>query len=172
MKFHGYEPIYEETDDHQILDKVVKLTEDMVGDVSRQEIICGRKAPLLGASFVPKKVRGYWRDEITYARNHPDIVHHIPELLLVWLANCDGRAVQSYPQLINYVLKYTLKPELKSATLQEIEDKLRKNTADDTVVKKILPEDADGHSFQKRCICQRGIPDPQQREICRIFQEV
>ena len=38
MKFHGYEPIYEETDDHQILDKVVKLTEDMVGDVSRTEI--------------------------------------------------------------------------------------------------------------------------------------
>ena len=60
MKFHGYEPIYEETDDHQNLDKVVKLTEDMIGDVSRTEIICGRKAPLLGASFVPKKVRGYW----------------------------------------------------------------------------------------------------------------
>ena len=136
MQFHGVKPIYKETDNQQILDKVLKLTEDMVGEVCRKEIICGRKAPLLGASFVPKKVKGYWRDEITYARNHPDIVHHIPELLLLWLANCDGRAVQSYPQLIRYVLKYTLKPEVKSATLQEIEDNLWKNTADDTVVRK------------------------------------
>ena len=69
-------------------------------------------------------------------RNHPELVNHIPEILLLWLANCESKVVQSYPQLINYVLKYTLKPEQKSATLQSIEKKLLETTDDDQVVRR------------------------------------
>ena len=64
------------------------------------------------------------------------MVNHIPEILLIWLANCEAKVGQSYPQLINYVLKYTLKPEEKSATLESIEKKLLENTDDGQVVKK------------------------------------
>ena len=42
-------------------------------------------------------------------RNHPDIVTHIPELLVIWGANTDQKVITSYQQLLNYLLKYIMK---------------------------------------------------------------
>ena len=51
---------------------------------------------------------------LTLLRNHPDIVTHIPELLVIWGANTDQRVIIAYQPLLNYLLKYIMKNETQS----------------------------------------------------------
>ena len=51
---------------------------------------------------------------LTLLRNHPDIVTHIPELLVIWGANTDQKVITAYQQLLNYLLKYIMKNETQS----------------------------------------------------------
>ena len=62
------------------------------------------------------KINGSFHDgeKLTLLRNHPDLVTHIPELLIIWGANCDQKTITSYDQLINYLLKYLMKNESQS----------------------------------------------------------
>ena len=56
----------------------------------------------------------YHDGSLTLLRNHPDMVTHIPELLLIWGANTDQKNITAYPQLLNYLLKYIMKNETQS----------------------------------------------------------
>ena len=87
----------------------------------------------LGASFYLSSER-----ELCLARNHPDLVRHIPEILSIWRANMEAQAIVSWEQLINYILKYTLKPEERSTYLNEIISKVGKRHGDDAPVKKFF----------------------------------
>ena len=46
------------------------------------------------------------------------VVHHVLELLLIWGANIEGRPVQSYKQVLRYLLKYMFKDEPNSSPFQ------------------------------------------------------
>ena len=85
----------------------------------------------LGATFTSK-------GEFKYLRNHPDLVNHIPELLLVWRANIESKVVTSFPQLLKYILKYVLKPEEQSATLASILAKVSDKCDDDAPIKRVF----------------------------------
>ena len=37
----------------------------------------------------------YIENQLTFLRNHPTIVNHVPELLNIWGANIDSNEVQS-----------------------------------------------------------------------------
>ena len=50
-----------------------------------------------------------------FLRNHPTIVYHMPELVLIWGANIEGRPLQSYKQVLRHLLKYMFKDEPNSA---------------------------------------------------------
>ena len=112
----------------------IEHTEDIIGPLNREDILGGKKGPFLGASYVYDTIM--LTDKLVMNRNHPAIVNHIPEILLIWIANIEAKVVQTYPQLINYVMKYTLKPEKKSDTLKSIESKLLEQAKDDQVVRK------------------------------------
>ena len=68
------------------------------------------------------QINGSFYDDgkLTLLRNHPDIVTHIPELVVLWGANTDQKIVTEYQQLLNYLLKYILKNETKSDFLTNI----------------------------------------------------
>ena len=54
------------------------------------------------------------KDGLTLLRNHPRLVGHIYELLIIWGGNTDQKTIESYDQLLNYILKYVMKPEKAS----------------------------------------------------------
>ena len=51
---------------------------------------------------------GYAKDGFSLLRNHPTLVGHIVELLILWGANTDQKTIESYEQLLNYILKYVM----------------------------------------------------------------
>jgi hypothetical protein len=59
-------------------------------------------------------------EKLIFQRNHPTLVHHIAELLTIWGANIEGRPVESYEQVIRYLLKYMMKDETNSQTFSTI----------------------------------------------------
>merc|ERR1711860_315687 len=63
---------------------------------------------------------GYNDDGFNLLRNHPTLVGHIVELLILWGANTDQKTIESYEQLLNYILKYVMKPEKASEFLSNI----------------------------------------------------
>jgi hypothetical protein len=63
-----------------------------------------------GAKFSTKKLR--------VMRNHPRLVETIQELMQGWRANSNVRIVESLQQLLQYVLKYMLKPTSGSASFE------------------------------------------------------
>lgn len=77
---------------------------------------------------------------LMYLRNHPTIVHHIPELLTIWGANIECRTVNSYKQVINYLLKYMYKNEPDSQTFQAISKAIIDNSGEDVPVRKAFQQ--------------------------------
>ena len=71
---HGYEPLFDELGEN--LEQVIRTTQ-----------------PPGGASFIDGK--------LTFVLHHPTIVHHVPQLLVIWGANIEGRPVQSYKQVLS-----------------------------------------------------------------------
>ena len=69
-------------------------------------------------------------------RNHPDMNNHIVELLLLWGANVDQKTVQTYDQLVRYILKYVLKPEEISDFFSKLKKAIAKKVDDDTPLNK------------------------------------
>ena len=128
--YHGYTPKYKQVNEKEhILDEVVKS----VGTPSNlQETVNGRRAPILGASFVVRN-----KTELRFVRNHQRIVKHIPELLLLWQANCEASIVQGHKQLMEYLMKYTLKAEKSSATIDAIKKQVYEKVSDDEPVRKL-----------------------------------
>ena len=112
-----------------ILDEVFKS----IGTPSNlQETVNGTRAPILGASFVTRN-----KTELRFVRNHRRVVKHIPEILLLWQANCEASAVRSDKQLMEYLMKYTLKAEKSSATIDAIKKQVYENVSDDEPIRKM-----------------------------------
>ena len=78
----------------------------------------------------------YQDDTLTMLRNHPDIVTHIPELLVIWGANTDQKIITAYPQLLNYLLKYIMKNETESDFFTNIAKSVISNIDDEAPVRK------------------------------------
>jgi hypothetical protein len=106
----------------------------------------GETASDSGADFVDGKLR--------FLRNHPTLVHHVPELLLLWGANIEGRPVQSYQQVLRYLLKYMMKDEPNSAPFQAICKAVVEASKDEEPVRrafqKILMKTVGEHDLSKQ----------------------
>ena len=77
-------------------------------------------------------------EDLVFVRNHPTLVHHIPELLTVWCANVETRPVKSYDQVIRYLLKYLVKPEPNSPPFESMLKSVVEGANDDDAVRKVL----------------------------------
>ena len=92
--------------------------------------------------------------ELRFLRNHPTVVHHVPELLLIWGANIEGRPVQSYRQVLRYLLKYMFKEEPNSSPFQAITKAVIQAAADEDPVRrtfqKILMKTVGEHDLSKQ----------------------
>ena len=88
------------------------------------------------------------------------IVHHIPELLLDWGANIEGRPVQSFDQVIRYLLKYMMKDEPNSVPFSSITK---------AVVKAAKDEDPVRRAFQKILMKTVGEDDLSKQECHHIL---
>ena len=62
--------------------------------------------------------------------------NHIAELLILWGANVDQKTVQTYEQLVQYILKYVLKPEETSDFFTKLKKAIAKKVDDDTPLNK------------------------------------
>ena len=76
--------------------------------------------------------------DLVFIRNHPTVVHHIPELLTVWCANVETRPVKSFEQVIRYILKYLVKPEPNSPPFESILKSVVEVSNEDESVRKIM----------------------------------
>ncbi|XP_070203297.1 uncharacterized protein [Littorina saxatilis] len=83
---------------------------------------------------------GEHKGELLYLRNHPTIVHHIAELLTIWGANIECRTVNSYRQVLNYLLKYMYKNEPDSQTFQTISKAIIDNSGEEVPVRKAFQQ--------------------------------
>ena len=84
-------------------------------------------------------------------RNHPDMNNHIVELLLIWGANVDQKTVQTYQSVIQYILKYVLKPEETSDFFSKLKQALAKKIDDETPLNKTAQK------VLMSCLGQRDI---------------
>ncbi|XP_070182372.1 uncharacterized protein [Littorina saxatilis] len=91
---------------------------------------------------VPDEARegGEHKGELVYMRNHPSVVHHIAELLTVWGANIEGRTVNSYKQVLAYLLKYMYKDEPDSQPFQAISKAVIDNAGTEDPVRKAFQQ--------------------------------
>ena len=69
-------------------------------------------------------------------RNHPDMNNHIAELLIIWGANVDQKTIETYEQLVQYILKYVMKAEETSDFLSKLKKAMTKKIDDDTPLNK------------------------------------
>ena len=69
-------------------------------------------------------------------RNHPDMNNHIAELLILWRANVDQKSIETYEQLVQYILKYVMKPEETSDFMSKLKKALAKKIDDVTPLNK------------------------------------
>ena len=73
-----------------------------------------------------------------FVRNHPDLVHHIPEFLTAWCANVETRPVKSYDQVIRYLLKYLVKPEPNSPSFNSMLKAVIEGTNENDALRKVM----------------------------------
>ena len=73
---------------------------------------------------------------VVLLRNHPDMVKLIPEIMVIWGSNIDNKVVTSYPQLINYLLKYILKGEKQSDFFTNVAKRIISKIEEDCPIKK------------------------------------
>jgi len=99
-----------------------------------------------GADFVKGKLK--------FMRNHPTVVHHVPEFLLIWQGNIEGRPVQSYEQVLRYLLKYMMKDEPNSTSFTAVCKSVVEASKDEDPVRrafqKILMKTVGEHDLSKQ----------------------
>ena len=135
--YHGYMPSYNE---NGMLDAVNRKTEndidnernDTENDLDETE----EKEKETDVSVC--QGCSYVEDRLRLSRNHPNIVAHICELLLVWMANTDQKTITSYDQLLMYLLKYVMKPESQSDMFSDIARTVLSKVSDDTPLRKVV----------------------------------
>ncbi len=69
-------------------------------------------------------------------RNHPDLNNHIAEILNLLGANVDQKCIVSYEQVVQYLLKYVLKPEKQSNFFISLKTAIAKKTDEETPLSK------------------------------------
>jgi hypothetical protein len=99
---------------------------DLLGFVPKYEDYMDGRGPYLvrPTRLLASAIEGaeYTDDnKITFLRNHPTLVHHNPELLTIWSANIEGRPVESYQQVVRYLLKYMMKKLSRSDSFEFVE---------------------------------------------------
>ena len=92
--------------------------------------------PLLNNGNLEVNGSIYDSEGLKLLRNHPDIVTHIPELLVIWGANTDQKTINAYPQLLNYLLKYLMKSESQSDFFTNIAKSVTSKLDDEAPIRK------------------------------------
>ena len=91
-----------------------------------------------GASYrrLDEKTQTVINTNLELLRNHPDLNNHIAEILILWAANVDQKCIGSYDQVVQYLLKYVLKPEKQSNFFTALKTAIAKKTDEDTPLNK------------------------------------
>ena len=113
-KLCGFENQYSVSDNGALYSENINRTEEAKG----------------GATYVG--------DQLTFLRNHPTVVNHVPELLNIWGANIDSNEINSYEQIINYLMKYMFKNEPNSPGFNSISGAVVSNAPIGESLKKVL----------------------------------
>ena len=129
---------------------IEKILEGERGRQIWEEVVRSDDFPL-GAGFEYGKLR--------IVRNHPKIVMHVPELLVLWRGNIDQKLIDNPKQFLKYALKYLLKPEVGSLAFSDIIKTLTTNADDNAPVRKV---------FQKILLKLVGEHDMSKNEAWRI----
>ena len=117
----------EETEELEGYDPDIKEESDPLSD------------PLhFGASYrkLDEKTQKFIDTKLELLRNHPELNNHIAEVLILWGANVDQKCITSYEQVVQYLLKYVLKPEKGSEFFTSLKAAIAKKVDDDTPLKK------------------------------------
>ena len=106
------------------------MTNEETGEVEgyepdiKEEHVTLEDALHFGASYGEES-----QEKLELLRNHPDINNHIAEMLILWGANVDQKCIQSYDQVVLYLLKYVLKPEQISEFFTNLSKSIAKKMA-------------------------------------------
>lgn len=123
------------------------------------EVVCRFKFPfeLADEDAIIFDDRG--QPQFIARRNDAWINWFIPMVIEAWRGNMDGKPVLSWEGCINYLVKYTAKPENKSKTMQELfEDALQGLDEEDSAKKAV----------QRRCIQSVSERDYSSQEILHL----
>ena len=86
-------------------------------------------------------------------RNHSRVVQHIPEIMLAWRANTNLQIVRSIKQLLDYVVKYMLKPSTGSKsfnnTVKDITEQQGSDTRAASIYQKVLMRQLSEHDMPR-----------------------
>ena len=129
---------------------IAKILDGERGRQIWEEVVRSDEFPL-GAGFEFGK--------LSIAKNHPKIVLHISELLVLWRGNIDQKLIDNPKQFLKYALKYLLKPEVGSLAFSDIIKTLTTNADDNAPVRKV---------FQKILLKLVGEHDMSKNEAWRI----
>ncbi len=135
--YHGYTASFNETG---MLDAVKRKTaNDVENERNETEIdLEETEKPEKDTDVSVCQGCSYVENKLCQSRNHPNIVAHICELLLVWMANTDQKTITSYDQLLMYLLKYVMKPESQSDMFSDIARTVLSKVSDDTPLRKVV----------------------------------
>ena len=130
FEFHGFEGKKEENSD--MLEKVVikPITDEEMAEQKLEEFLREISDPTIHGSEC-------MLGSLQLLRNHPTLVAHIVELLVIWAANTDQKTITSYQQVLNYILKYVMKPEKASEFLSSITKSICKKLDDNDPVRRV-----------------------------------
>ena len=134
-KLVGFQAIFEEQDE-SLLVAILRIVGQLVD----------------GAGFV--------KGELLNIRNHDRLVETIPEILTVWRGNTDAQLIKSLQHLMEYVLKYIMKPETGSKTFTQTVHSVTREYDENSPIRKL---------FGRILLKTLNEHDISRREAFRIF---
>ena len=97
--------------------------------------------PILAAIRIPEiatEGATVTSENLVFVRNHPDVVTHIPEILIIWGGNTETRPTESYLQVLYYLLSYIMKSEKQSQNYKEMIKSVINEVDNDTNPRKLF----------------------------------
>ena len=128
-EFHGFDT---ETDEDN---KIISQTRKRIQENNENKDI---KTKLKEDEDVAPNGSSIVDGKICPIRNHPTLVQHIKEMLIIWGANTEAQIVTSHRILLMYIVKYVMKPEKPSDAFNRIAKELLLKEGENVPVRKVF----------------------------------